>query len=112
MTDIHRAEIWLTTFSGSRGHEQKNERPAIIWRDLDHVRLAIAIPCTSKLERSKFPHTHIISPSLKNGFSQDSVALVFQITSIDKERLIKKIGELDSEDIESVSGLLKDLLRT
>ena len=73
--------------------------------------MAIVIPCTTSIERAKFPHTHLISPTLKNGLREDSVALVFQITSMDKGRLIKKIGEVDSGDMESVAGLLKDMLR-
>ena len=110
MSGLSRAEIWTIDLSGSRGHEQKGNRPGIVWRDLDHVKMAIVIPCTTTQEASKFPHTHLISPSSKNGLSQDSIAMVFQIVSIDKKRLTKKLGELDVADINSIGAILKEML--
>ncbi|MFA5050364.1 MAG: type II toxin-antitoxin system PemK/MazF family toxin [Candidatus Micrarchaeia archaeon] len=111
MSNIARAEIWKINLSGSRGHEQKGERPAIIWRDLDHVKMTIVIPFTSKLDRNKLPHTLLVSPDSKNGLEEDSIALIFQITTIDKSQLIKKIGELSDEEIAAITGLLKDMLK-
>jgi mRNA-degrading endonuclease toxin of MazEF toxin-antitoxin module len=105
-----KVEVWLTDLKG-RGHEQKQERPGIIWRDLDHVKMAIAIPCTSAQDKTKYPYTYLISPTTKNGLSEDSVALVFQLTSVDKTRLIRKLGELDAEDISGIGPILKEMLR-
>lgn len=100
-----------TDLGGSRGHEQKKERPCIIWRDLDHIGMAVVIPLTGSLERDNLPHTLLIEPTTKNGLEKESVILVFQITAIDKSRLIKKLGVLDDGEVESVGALLKDLLR-
>jgi mRNA interferase MazF len=111
MPGLSRAEIWDIDLSGSRGHEQKGKRPGIIWRDLDHVKMAIVIPCTTTKECSKFPHTHLILPSPKNGLSKESIAMIFQVISIDKKRLIKRLGELDIEDIASISAIMKEMLR-
>lgn len=111
MVASSKVEVWLMDLSGSRGHEQKSERPGIIWKDLDHVRMAIVMPCTTRLERTTIPYTHLLSPTLKNGLSQNSVALLFQITSIDKTRLVKKLGELDDEDVKDIHDILKDMLR-
>ena len=86
-------------------------RPAILWRDLDHVGMAVIIPITSNIEREKLAHTHRLSPDAKNGLNEESIALVFQIRTIDKKRLIKNLGELGEEDIGQIAGLLKDLLR-
>jgi mRNA-degrading endonuclease toxin of MazEF toxin-antitoxin module len=41
----------------------------------------------------------------------ESVALVFQLTVIDKRMLLEKIGELDEEEKKQVGILLKELLR-
>ena len=110
MTGTPRAEVWNIDLSGSRGHEQKGNRPGILWRDLDHVKMAIVIPCTTTQDASKFPHTHLISPNPKNGLSEDSIAMVFQIVSIDKKRLIKRLGELDAGDIIAIGAVLKEML--
>jgi len=111
MAGPNRAEIWQVNLSGSKGHEQKGERPAILWRDLDHVGLAIIVPLTSNLERQSLPHTYTLSPSPKNNLKMESVALVFQLTVIDKRMLLEKIGELDEEEKKQVGILLKELLR-
>jgi mRNA interferase MazF len=103
-------EVWIIDFSGSRGHEQKGERPGILWRDLDHVKMAVVIPCTTTQTTNKFPHTYLISPTPENGLSEDSVALLFQIASVDKKRLIKKIGKLDKEDANSIAEILREML--
>ncbi|MFA5050360.1 MAG: type II toxin-antitoxin system PemK/MazF family toxin [Candidatus Micrarchaeia archaeon] len=58
-----------------------------------------------RVERMSF------SPDSKNGLEEDSIALIFQITTIDKSQLIKKIGELSDEEIAAITGLLKDMLR-
>jgi mRNA interferase MazF len=104
-------EIWQADFSGSRGHEQKKARPCIIWRDLGHLGMAVVIPLTGSVEKDIMPYTLYIEPTPENGLDKESVALVFQVTSIDKARLVKRLGFLNKEDIESVCALLKDLLR-
>ena len=106
-----KAEIWQVELSGSRGHEQNKARPCIIWKDLDHAGMAVVIPFTGSLERDKFPYTHLVEPSLANGLEKESVAMVFQITSLDKKRLIKKLGVLDEKDTHAIGALLKDMLR-
>lgn len=108
---MHKLDIWLIDFKDSVGHEQKNQRPSIIWKDFDHLGMAIIIPLTSSAEAERFSYTCLISQSLKNGLSQDSTALLFQIKSIDKQRFIKKVGELDQGDVSSIAGVLKDMLR-
>ncbi len=85
MSGLTRAEVWDIDLSGSRGHEQKGNRPGILWRDLDHVKMAIVIPCTTTQDATKFPHTHLILSTPKNGLSEDSVAMIFQMVSIDKK---------------------------
>ena len=111
MAGPSKAEIWQVELGGSRGHEQKKARPCIIWKDLDHIGMVIAIPFTGTLERDRFPYTHMVEPSIGNGLEKESVALVFQITSLDKKRLMGKLGMLDEKDIHAIAALLKDMLR-
>ncbi|MFH0971758.1 MAG: type II toxin-antitoxin system PemK/MazF family toxin [Candidatus Micrarchaeota archaeon] len=92
MPHPEKAEIWLTEFGGASGHEQKMQRPAILWKDLSHAGLVIAIPLTSKIHTANFPYACIITPSIKNGLSEESVALVYQIRSLDKKKFLKKLA--------------------
>ncbi|MCX6778410.1 MAG: type II toxin-antitoxin system PemK/MazF family toxin [Candidatus Micrarchaeota archaeon] len=106
-----KVEVWRVDLSGTRGHEQEKERPALVWRDLDHVKMAIIIPFTRTVERENLRYTHLVTPTRKNGLTDESIALVFQIRAIGKERLVKKIGELEEDEITSIGAILKDLLR-
>ncbi len=111
MTLPSKVEIWRVDLSGAKGHEQKKERPAAVWKDLDHVKMAIVIPFTTALERGNLAYTYNITPTYKNGLEEESVALIFQIMAIDKKRLIKKVGELEEGDIKSMAGILRDVLK-
>ena len=73
--------------------------------------MAIVIPFTGSLERDNLPYTYFVEPSSANGLEKESIALVFQITAIDKKRLIKRLGELNPEDISAIAVVMKDILR-
>lgn len=106
-----KAEVWMVDLKGRSGHEQKGERPGVLWRDLDHVGLAIVIPITSSPARENMPHTHPIFPSPKNGLDKESTVMVFQMSCMDKTRLKKRIGGLEAEDISGISTIMRDMLR-
>ena len=105
-----KAEIWHGEFSGSRGHEQKKDRPCLIWKDLDHCGMAIVIPFTGSIDKDTLPHTYLVEPSLSNGLGKESIALIFQITSVDKKRLIRKLGVLGQKEFDAIGDVLKDML--
>ncbi|MEK6954351.1 MAG: type II toxin-antitoxin system PemK/MazF family toxin [Candidatus Micrarchaeota archaeon] len=106
-----KVEVWEADLRGSSGHEQKGNRPVLLWRDLDHVKLAIIIPLTSNLLTEAIAHTYLISATSKNGLRKDSIALLFQIKALDKSQLKNKIGELEVHDIGEIAHLLAEMLR-
>jgi mRNA interferase MazF len=111
MTFPPKIDIWRADLGSSKGHEQERERPVLVWKDLDHVKMAIIIPFTTSPKREDLPYTHLVSPSSKNGLTEESVALVFQIRALDKRRLAKKFGELEEKEIFAIGNILKDLLK-
>ncbi|MCL4552049.1 MAG: type II toxin-antitoxin system PemK/MazF family toxin [Candidatus Marsarchaeota archaeon] len=90
------------------GHEQKGTRPVIVVGEANG--LVTVIPLTTTLKRAKFSHTEIIEPSGENGLREASVALVFQIKSLDRSRIDGQIGVLSNEDMKRIDALLRDLL--
>ncbi|MBI5225234.1 type II toxin-antitoxin system PemK/MazF family toxin [Candidatus Micrarchaeota archaeon] len=106
-----KVDVWEAELRGASGHEQKGSRPVLLWRDLDHVKIAIVIPLTSNLERKSIPHTYLIAATIKNGLQKESIALIFQIRAIDKVQLKRKVGELESHDIAAIADVLKDMLK-
>ena len=90
------------------GHEQKGRRPVIVVGEANG--LVTVIPLTTTLKRASFSHTEIIEPSRDNGLPDRSVALVFQVKSLDRTRIDGQLGMLSAPDMEKVDALLADLL--
>ncbi len=101
-------EIWLVDLEDSKGHEQQGTRPAVV------VGLAnsmiIVVPLTTNLRSARFSHTHSISPTPQNGLANVSIALVFQIATLDPVRLRNQIGSINEGDRQAINSLLSDLL--
>lgn len=95
-----------------KGGEQKGYRPVVIISGNllnENAPLCIICPLTSKLK-----HYHgnvILSPNLLNRLKKKSEILTFHIRSIAKERLVKKMGEINVEELERIKSCLNDLLR-
>lgn len=101
-------DIWLVDLSDAKGHEQRGERPAIIIGGANG--LVLAVPLTSNLATVRFSHTLPISPDSHNGLDVESVALVFQIVSLDRERFVHRIGTLDGQQRVAIMVLIRDLM--
>lgn len=101
-------EVWFIEPEESRGHEQSGRRPAVVLAG--SYGMHTVIPFTTSENADRFPHTHMIEPDAKNGLSDVSFALCFQILSLDEERFIRKTGELSEGDLECIKALLWDLL--
>jgi len=105
---MKKGAIWMVDLPEGQGHEQKGQRPVIVMGSANG--LVTIVPLTSNTDKAVFSHTEVIEPAKENGLSTDSVALVFQITSIDKKRLLRRIGEASKEDMKKVDALVVDLL--
>jgi mRNA interferase MazF len=98
MTLPRRGEIWLVEFDPGRGHEIKKTRPAvIIQNDIGnrYSPVTIVAAVTSKLSPTPYPVEVVVAPSKGNGLTLPSAIQLGQIRSVDRERLVKRLGALD-----------------
>lgn len=98
---IERGEIYLADLNPTIGSEQGGVRPVlIIQNDLgnyySHTTIIATITSKGKY-KSKLP-THLFINS-RDGLIHDSVILLEQIRTIDKARIIRKLGKLDSKEV-------------
>ncbi|OPZ43337.1 MAG: toxin ChpB [Euryarchaeota archaeon ADurb.BinA087] len=105
---MKRGEIWLVDLSDAKGHEQRGERPALIMGSANG--LVVVVPFTTTLSTVRFSHTFSVSPTPQNGLDHESIALVFQIVALDRERFIHKMGSIAEQQWEAITALAKDLL--
>lgn len=106
---MNKGEIWLVEFPSVSVHEQIGTRPVIILADTK-VNVCIVIPLTSNLNYQRFSYTTRIESSNSNKLDSDSIALIFQMRSIDKRRIIKKVGDLEKGYILEINKRLRNFL--
>jgi len=105
---VERGEIWLANLDPTKGSEQAGTRLIIIFQEdtlSKFTSTIITIPLTTNLRRASLPTCMMIS-SGQGGLNQDSVALCHQLRVLDKTRLIKKLGQLDTELIDNLEGIV------
>ncbi|KIL72924.1 Programmed cell death toxin YdcE [Bacillus badius] len=66
----------------------------------------IVAAITAQIQKAKLP-THVEIDAKRYGFERDSVILLEQIRTIDKQRLTDKITQLDEEMMEKVDEALQ-----
>ena len=98
VTYLKRGNIYLVNFDPTLGSEVQKTRPALILQNdtaNQYSPITIVAALTSKFDDNIYP-TEVFIKSPEGGLGIDSVILLNQIRSIDKQRLVKRIGKLDS----------------
>jgi mRNA interferase MazF len=94
-----RGEIYLVSFNFTIGAEIQKTRPAtILQNDIanEYSPITIVAAITSQFEDKLYPTEVLIQPP-EGGLTINSVVLLNQIRSIDKKRLVKRLGKLTDE---------------
>ncbi len=106
---IRRGDIYYADLRPVIGSEQGGVRPVlIIQNDVGnkHSPTVICAAITSKMNKAKLP-THVELDTRKCDMVKDSVVLLEQLRTIDKQRLKEKICHIDTELLEKVDQALK-----
>ena len=104
MNDIKRGDLYYADLSPVVGSEQGGVRPVlIVQNDIGNKYSPTVIVCaiTSKLSKAKIP-THIELESEKYNLPKDSVCLLEQIRTLDKQRLQQKVSCINETKMKEV----------
>ncbi len=107
--NIRRGDIYYADLSPVIGSEQGGLRPVLIVQNDVGNRYSptvIAAAITSRMGKTKLP-THIDVSGLSSGLSKDSVILLEQIRTLDKQRLKEKMGHLDADTMNHVDDAIQ-----
>lgn len=91
------------------GSEQGGVRPVLVIQNDIGNRFSptvIVAAITAQIQKAKLP-THVEIDAKMYGFEKDSVILLEQIRTIDKQRLTDKITHLDDEMMAKVNDALQ-----
>ena len=107
MREIKRGDIYKADLSPVVGSEQGGIRPVVIVQNDMGTRYSptiIVVPITTRLNKKNLPtHTKINNSSLL----KESIALMEQIRTIDKSRLIEFIGVLNESEMNRITEALR-----
>lgn len=99
---VRRGEVYFADLSPIVGSEQGGVRPVLVLQnDVGNVNspTTVVAVITSRRNKSKMP-THI---EIKcSGLYKKSIALLEQLRTIDKSRLINKVGEVNTRTMTQI----------
>ncbi len=102
---VNKSEIWIVELDPTIGSEIKKTRPAVIISPNQmnyNINTVIIAPMTSK--KNNFPTRVEVMFEGKSG-----QIVLDQIRTIDKTRLVKKIGNINKSTQNHVTRILKEL---
>ena len=109
MSSPKRGDIYLVNFDPTLGAEIQKTRPALILQNDIANRyspITIVAAITSKFDEPLYP-TEVLISSPEGGLAVDSVTLLNQIRSIDKRRLVRRLGAIRVSTMERVEQSLQ-----
>ena len=106
--NIKRGDIYYADLSPVMGSEQGGVRPVLIVQNDIGNRFSptvIAAAITSQQTKAKLP-THITIGAQTSGLTKDSVVLLEQVRTIDKKRLMEKMGCVDDNSMKEINNAI------
>lgn len=106
--NVKRGDIYYADLSPVVGSEQGGMRPVLIVQNdvgNKYSPTVIAAAITSRQFKSRLP-THISVNADDCGLSKDSIVLLEQIRTLDKQRLKEKMGNLPEGDMSRIDRAL------
>ncbi|MFC6182632.1 type II toxin-antitoxin system PemK/MazF family toxin [Lactiplantibacillus daowaiensis] len=106
--DIKRGDIFYADLSPVVGSEQGGMRPVLIIQNNvgNHYSPTVIVAAiTAKVQKTKMP-THININAAHTGIEKNSVVLLEQVRTIDKQRLKDRVTHLDEQTMQRVDGAL------
>ena len=107
--EVKRGYIFFADLSPVVGSEQGGLRPVlVIQNDIGnrYSPTVIVAAITSQIDKARLP-THVEINAAEYNLERDSVVLLEQIRTIDKQRLQKKVTELDDRIMSKVNEALR-----
>ncbi len=111
MTQASRGELWLVSLDPTKGREQAGMRPALVISvdQFNHgsAELVVVVPITSKAKGVPL-HVEVRPP--EGGLTMTSFVKCEDVRSISTSRLVRRLGKVSNETVESVEDRLRIIL--
>jgi mRNA interferase MazF len=108
LANPRRGEVYLVAFDPTLGAEIKKTRPALVLQNdiaNRHSPITVVAAISSQFEGRLYP-TEVLLSKPEGGLRTDSVVLLNQIRSVDKRRLVRRLGTLKPSTMRAVDRAL------
>jgi mRNA interferase MazF len=108
ITHPRRGEVYLVSLDPTLGAEIRKTRPGLVLQSDIANRsspITIVAAITSQFGEPLYP-TEVLILAREGGLATDSVVLLNQIRSIDKQRLVRRLGKVTPETMARVDRAL------
>lgn len=104
---ISRGDIYIANLNPVKGSEQGGQRPVIILQNdvgnrFSPTVIVAAITSRTRKKANMPTHVHLGNPALE----KDSQVLLEQIRTLDKTRLISKVGKATDDEMKAIDRSL------
>ena len=92
---MNAGDVQWIEFPAGAGRAQAGRRPAIVIQTATataRLPTVLLIPLTTQLDALRFPGTVLLEADATNNLRRSSVALVFQLTAVDKRLVSAPLG--------------------
>ncbi|HOV94335.1 MAG TPA: type II toxin-antitoxin system PemK/MazF family toxin [Spirochaetales bacterium] len=100
-----RGELWWADFGLPFGTESGFRRPVAIIQDdafnRSRIKTVVIVPLASNLALADAPG-NVLAGQEETGLGKDSVLVVSQLASINKRRLVQRIGHLENSTMQKL----------
>jgi mRNA interferase MazF len=104
-------DIYLANLNPTKGSEQQGTRPVVVISgNAMNQNLEVAIVCPLTTAAKGYAGCVKIMPNERNNLETTSDIITFQIRTISKERLIRKIGEITNSELTEAKKKLIEVL--
>ena len=111
--DIRRGEVYQVDWNPARGSEQAGVRSGlVIQNDIANAvsSYPVTMVCALSTKIKGYPSMVRVLPTPENGLSQVSEVNTAQVMTVQKDRLVTRLGHLSEEDMKQVEAKLAYML--
>ena len=112
-TEPRRGELYWVDWNPARGSEQAGQRPGlVVQNDIANAVAGypVTIVCAVSSRLKGYPSMVRVEPTAENGLTQVSEVNTAQIMTVQKDRLVARIGRLGEAEMRPVEEKLAYML--
>jgi len=103
-------EIYFANLDPIKGKEQKGKRPVVVISgNTMNKNFGVAVVCPISSKIKDYAGCVKLKKNKVNNLSEDSEIITFQVRTISKERMIKKIGEITDAELKEIIYSLNEV---